>query len=109
MNAYIFQAGLLCEECAKQQIIVLYGFHAPDTGDSGDYPQGPYANGGGESDSPSHCDHCGLFLENALTSEGEAYVRDEIINHSCKSPDSRILEQWRAFYAYLFTKSEEGS
>lgn len=48
----------------------------PDNCDSGEYPCGPYGDGGGESDTPAHCGACGEFLENSLTSDGMAYVRD---------------------------------
>jgi len=46
--------------------------------DSDTYPQGPYADGGGESDTPAHCDVCGVFLENPLTPDGVEYVRELI-------------------------------
>ena len=48
----------------------------PDNCDSDEYPCGPYADGGGESDTPSHCGACGEFLENPLTSHGYEYVRE---------------------------------
>ncbi|MDO8705370.1 MAG: hypothetical protein Q7J84_10535 [Sulfuricaulis sp.] len=46
--------------------------------DSDDYPKGPYPDGGGEADSPQHCDQCGVFLENSLTRHGYDYVREAI-------------------------------
>ncbi len=48
----------------------------PDMCDSGEYPCGPYADGGGESDTPSHCGGCQEFLENPLTADGYQYVRE---------------------------------
>ena len=45
--------------------------------DSGMHPKGPYPNGGGEADIPHHCDHCGVFLENPLTPEGDSSLRAE--------------------------------
>lgn len=44
--------------------------------DSDDFPKGPYPEGGGEADTPQHCDSCHEFLENPLTSDGMAYVRE---------------------------------
>ena len=58
----------------------------PDNCDSGEYPCGPYADGGGESDTPSHCGACGEFLENPLTSDGYEYVREA------------ARAEWDAFY-----------
>ena len=43
--------------------------------DSGEFPKGPYDNGGGESDCPQHCGACHEFLENPLTSDGLEYAR----------------------------------
>ena len=80
MQAYIYRAALLCEECgqaAQRSIQQAVGQNWKNVlrVDSDVYPQGPYPNGGGEADSPQHCDHCGTFLENPLTDEGRAYVK----------------------------------
>jgi hypothetical protein len=105
MYAYIYQAAMLCEGCAQQAQHKL-GSNA-DTGDSNDYPQGPYGEGGGEADSPQHCDHCGEFLENPLTSEGEAFVRQAIANAPARAEQSGdCLETWHEFYSYLFETTE---
>ena len=92
-SAYVFQAAFLCEDCAEQIIAELEAAGKEDTGDSDDFPQGPYSNGGGEADSPNHCDsneRCvnkvqipggkpiGCPLANDLTSDGEAYVVEAI-------------------------------
>ena len=67
MNAYVYQAALLCESCAK---IILHDLD--QTGarpsnpedessfDSDNYPKGPYPDGGGESDSRNvwHVSQC---------------------------------------------------
>lgn len=81
-RAFVYRAALLCEACgeAAQR-------HAPhENEDSDRYPQGPYPNGGGEADSPQHCDHCGVFLGNPLTPEGDRYVRDKAAPYD--APDS---------------------
>lgn len=72
MKAFIYQAALLCELCAKETSAKL-----PPSADSDTYPQGPYGNGGGEADTPQHCDHCRVFLENPLTMDGGDYVREQ--------------------------------
>lgn len=77
MNVYIFQAALLCSKCgldAKEDLAAL-AQQDSDREDSDRYPQGPYPDGGGEADCPQHCDHCGEFLENPLTPDGDTYVR----------------------------------
>ncbi len=97
MDAYIFQAALLCEGCADETMTRLESRKVENNGDSDTFPQGPYANGGGEADSPSHCDHCGLFLENPLTSDGYAYVEQAVAE---RDPTERALAQtvWAPFY-----------
>lgn len=103
MNAYIYQAALLCEDCAfaAQKACRAKGHYSAD--DSDRWPQGPYADGGGESDSPEHCDHCGIFLENPLTSDGEEYVR------LVATPTHAIekVREWREYYSYLFRDTAE--
>lgn len=81
MLVYMFQAALLCETCGVVQRAKLVNTdNAPTDSDdessydSDDFPKGPYPNGGGEADTPQHCDHCGIFLENSLTNDGVLYV-----------------------------------
>ena len=106
MLAYVFQAALLCEECARKRINVLLAGSSrelADTGDSDAFPQGPYADGGGEADAPNHCDHCRVFLENPLTSDGEEYVRE-----AAEYPHSSMhYAEYRERYAYLFAGEDE--
>jgi hypothetical protein len=104
MDAYIFGAALYCPECAESIMQNMQG--AEDTGDSNDYPQGPFPNGGGEADSPQHCDsgpdclaaeniggrRVGAFLQNPLTSDGEAYVR-QALKENQKNPVARFWAQ----------------
>jgi len=101
MNVYIYQADLHCEKCAKRIGFVCHTeSHRPkgtNLCDSECTPIGPYANGGGESDTPQHCGTCGVFLENDLTSDGEDYVRKAI-----KDGQGACIEEWREFYSYLF-------
>lgn len=120
MNVYIFQADIYCEDCGKdiancinkdcadlaKHLTKIYPLEKTD---SNHYPQGPYPDGGGESDTPQHCGcgkdclnaitlrngrKVGCFLENPLTSEGYQYVVD---SHA-EQPNSEVVEIWREFY-----------
>ena len=110
MDAYIYQAALICSDCAaqvKNTIVPPYGYNEYDESswDSDDYPKGPYSDGGGEADCPQHCDHCRTFLENPLTDVGEVYVRAAV---SVGDGDKEVLAEWKAFYDYLtYKKSDE--
>lgn len=83
MNTYIYQADLLCGDCGDDTCdwLTEHG-RAPTTPgdelsyDSDDYPKWAGSDGGGEADSPQCCGKCGRFLENALTTEGYAYLQE---------------------------------
>lgn len=94
MDAYVYQAALLCETCAGKVKARLDPV-ALASEDSGDCPQGPYGDGGGEADVPQHCDHCGVFLENPLTSEGYQYVREATAD---ETSHNSVLAEWISFY-----------
>lgn len=81
VSAYMGDACLLCEDCgeARRAELDAAGKAPADPADessydSSEYPKGPYSNGGGEADSPQHCDACAAFLHNPLTPDGIAYV-----------------------------------
>jgi hypothetical protein len=100
MDAYLYKAALWCGPCiiealvaerkappgaidlppaeALEQIVSANGYTSESDYDSDDLPTGPYADGGGEADTPHHCDACGQFLENPLTSDGLIYVEDAL-------------------------------
>ena len=112
MDAYVYQADLICEDCALAEIEWLKADGISDSGDSETWPQGPYSDGGGKSDSPQHCDICGIFLENPLTREGENYVRAAIADDTDWRDGKPIepgstLGQWREHYSYLFNQQKE--
>jgi hypothetical protein len=96
MDAYIYNADIYCDDCTHD--IMAGIMRGTDTGDSSDYPQGPFDNGGGEADCPQHCGACGVFLENPLTADGYDYVREALADGT---GDSDVLAEWRAFYDYL--------
>ena len=95
MFAYIYNAAIFCEECGGEIKTELQNDGVTCNGDSDAFPQGPYPNGGGESDTPSHCDTCGVFLENALTSDGYDYVKEAI---TANDGDKNVLKEWSEYY-----------
>lgn len=92
METYIFQAALYCSDCSKAIKERLDSEGVRDSGDSHDYPQGSYLDGGGEADCPQFCDSAqwclnawtpkgwpskvGKFLENPLTSDGQKDLKE---------------------------------
>jgi hypothetical protein len=115
VQAYIFQSALWCAPCiaeikrtrAKPAHVDEANEH---TYDSGEWPKGPYPNGGGEADTPQHCEGCGVFLENPLTPDGDAYVREaaaefagrdlswEEIAQRAEAGGKPVLADWIRFY-----------
>lgn len=122
MLVYIYQADLYCEECGEKirEDLAAKG-EAPEfpedeySYDSDDFPKGPTEEG--ETDSPSHCAGCSVFLESVLTDEGKAYVvhtvrrnreegwlftppRDHPVSEQYGGPGqfSCPSEEWASFY-----------
>ena len=122
INVYIYQAALYCEDCGEsiRKELEASGKAPADPDDetsydSSDFPAGPYPDGGGEADSPQHCDsgsECldavtlpcgdkiGAWLENPLTEDGVKYVvsairEDLVSNDEHKRQVGRL---WRAGY-----------
>lgn len=105
MRVFMYQAALYCATCGQDHrdgIPIPEGADLNDesTFDSNDYPKGPFEDGGGEADCPQHCDDCRTFLENPLTDDGVAYVREAIVDYMA---DGRargdIIALWAGFYA----------
>jgi len=97
MDAYVYQASFVCVPCGRD-IKARLGKNS-DTGDSNTYPQGPYGEGGGEADSPQHCDCCNEFLENPLTNDGYDAVREAITEDArAGRTDSIACTIWADFY-----------
>ena len=114
MNAYIYQAALFCEDCARdiRKHIKLAGDAPENPGDeysydSDEFPKGPYSDGGGAADCPHHCDSgadclnaielpggakIGAWLENDLTAEGAEYVRQAVAD------GGDVAELWAQWY-----------
>lgn len=101
MNVFIYQAALWCETCIDEITEELVCPGDPDdehTFDSDDYPKGPHSDGGGESDTPQHCEGCGEFLENALTADGIAYVEERVREAEASSGLNEVIKLWKEFY-----------
>ena len=112
MDAYIYNAALWCDDCIRivKKKLKKAGLKPEDPDDehsydSDDYPKGPYADGGGEADTPQHCDGCGLFLENPLTSYGNEYVIEAVKEDHEKikkgGKPNPVSEEWEDYYDYL--------
>lgn len=104
MNVYIYQADLYCEDCGAEirSELTLAGKAPADpeneySYDSDDFPKGPFPDG--EADCPQHCGACDVFLENPLTSDGYAYVREMLIEGH-----SEIVSMWAEFYEVSLTE-----
>jgi hypothetical protein len=124
MDAYVYKAALWCGPCiiktlvverkaapgaidllpaeALEQIVSANGFTSQSDYESGDLPKGPYADGGGEADTPQHCDGCGQFLENPLTGDGLIYVedaiRDWVTTGKPSGATNEVIVEWANFY-----------
>lgn len=100
MDVYIHQAALLCAPCALG-CLAHFSRSEIEAGadDSDKIPQGPYSDGGGEADSPQHCDACQCFLENPLTGDGLDYARDKVRDFDeTGAGAASVIEEWREFY-----------
>ena len=107
MEAYVYRAALLCKDCGDKlkRELAAQGKAPRDPADeysydSDDFPKGPYANGGGEADTPQHCDLCYLFLENPLTSDGYNYVREAIATVVSRRGENQAVREWKNYYGY---------
>lgn len=107
MDVYAYQAALWCAACGEgiRADLTAAGKAPANAGDeytydSDNYPKGPVADGGGEADSPQHCDGCGVFLENALTADGEAYVKEAIEDAHGGAAESIAITVWAPFYGF---------
>lgn len=96
---YAYNAALWCDDCAEAIQEDLDNAGHEDTGDTNEYPQ--YCSSD-ESDCPEHCDGCGEFLENDLTSDGVDYVKDAVDDdEEAGIIDSVAVTVWKPFYSYI--------
>lgn len=116
-DVYMYQAALLCEDCGKRVMKELDELGQEDTGDSEQYPQGPYGDGGGEADSPNHCDNgrqcinavavpggvpIGCPLGNPLTIYGAKHLIGTIAEDVLRLDDHAraVGRLWRSLYPH---------
>lgn len=99
MEAYIYKASLYCVDCAMAMSGAVPpaspSFAESKLLDSDTTIIGPYLNGGGEADSPQHCDGCRCHLENPLTDDGVEYVISAIERDD---GDQAVLRTWIGHY-----------
>jgi hypothetical protein len=94
--------------------------------DSDDFPKGPFANGGGEADTPQVCAATLTFLENDLTQAGYAYLREAVdctadiepgdtaddlarrLAAKFRETGNDVLAEWVEFYPEAFDKANGG-
>lgn len=115
MKAYMYCAAMYCGPCGENLRAQLDAAgkrpadpNAESTYDSDDYPKGPYSAGGGEADTPQHCDACGVHLENPLTPDGVAYVADAIRAFDQEGDGTAdVIATWREFYRAAVTEYNE--
>lgn len=127
MDAYIFQAALWCQDCTRDNVEEIlakargekvtdyigldfssvwqqandhFGYKSESDYDSDTFPKGPFENGGGEADTPQHCDGCGCFLENSLTKHGYRYVEEQLLEYARdgEGSDYDTLSRWADYY-----------
>ena len=97
--AYAYNCEIICDDCANKVMQELDCAGCDDSGDTNEYPQ---YGGDGESDCPEHCGHCGEFIGNDLTSEGEDYVARAVAEDllaGCK--DTVACTVWMAYYHWI--------
>ena len=110
MDAYIYKAALYCSDCVeeiKEDLKATCPLDPQDIEqglfDTDDYPAGPYPDSGGEADTPQHCEGCGLFLENSLTTDGNNYVLEALqeLQEPTEYTNWAVLQEWSDYYNYL--------
>ena len=124
MKTFIYQSDIYCESCGDDLVKDMTAADTEDTGDSDDFPQGPYR--ASEADSPQHCAHCRIFLENPLTGDGYEYVRKALdytadiedgdseytlsarLAAKLREMNRPVLAEWAAFYPEAFTTATGG-
>lgn len=106
MKTYIYSAALYCEPCALARMEQIRAMEPPPgvghdwqrksaSEDSGDFPQGPYSDGGGEADTVQCCDDCRCLLGNPLTAEGYRYTAEMALENWNRMPAQINSEFWR--------------
>lgn len=109
MDVFIYKADTWCEDCiAKVKADIAARGETPanpgdeHTYDSDDYPKGPFSND--ESDSPTHCCKCHVFMEQPLTSAGYQYVAEILNEEGVNTLESLsdVGREWASYYGFEF-------
>ena len=88
---YAYEASMYCTDCITAVV------PNPNADDSDASPV--FADS--ETDSPSHCTTCGELIEENLTTEGYAYVAEEVWDHVLsggKTGSADVLRTWMDYY-----------
>lgn len=93
---YAYNVAMYCDDCSYD---IMEELNYDDSGDTDDYPQ--HVNND-EADCPQHCDGCGEFLGNSLTSDGADYVINAVRRDMEGGRfDSVACTVWRDYYSWL--------
>ncbi len=117
--AYIYCAEIFCDDCGEEicERLNAEGHAPPDPDDhysfdSDEYPK--QVDGTAEADSVQHCgggDDCfnaiefddgwriGVWLENTLTTDGEAYLIEAV--RDGRETNNEVTALWEEWYDYL--------
>ena len=102
MDAYLFPetCEFLCVDCAREAVCEERIDNPEAKSVSEMMEESCYSAGGGESDSPTHCASCGVFLDNPLTDDGADYVASEIADSMRYLPENsrRVFREWAGAY-----------
>ena len=121
MIGSIYCADVFCEDCTDKiesdcredgtvKRMIADGADPSDeySYDSDEYPK--RCDVSEESDSPSHCGGCGIFLENNLTTDGDDYVKETVNDDfAAGNDDSIAITVWMPFYDYIDYDIQEDS
>lgn len=64
---------------------------------------GPFLDGGGEADTPQHCAHCGVYLDNPWTQDCVDYVAEALGKWPARGRLD-VLREWRDVLVSCFEK-----
>lgn len=82
--AYVLDGELVCEDCATEE----------------DRKTGYPVFADSETDSPNHCPQCRALIPEGLTSDGDTYVAERILEHWAdpKKGSAEVLREWALEY-----------
>lgn len=88
MDVWVWaETDLVCGDCAEE----LGGC------------DGPHPDGGGEADTPQHCAHCGIYLDNSWTQDCVNYVVEALEEWPARGR-VEVLREWRDVLVSCFSE-----